>query len=182
MDLDDAELVRRVLSGDVPAYRHIVERHQGRIMYLGLKFLRSWENAEDFSQEVFLRAFEKLSLFEGRGSFAAWLYRLAYNLAVNRCRGAREAAMTGALDEEAVADKARPIEEVLVSAEAARQVDRALEELPAHAALIVKMHYFDGLSYPEISEILDMPVNTVKSHIFRAKRIVRERLEGRGEQ
>jgi len=88
VEADDNELVRRVLDGDLAAYRTIVERHQGRLFYIGLKFLHSNEDAEDFAQEAFLRAYERLGSYRGSGSFSAWLYRVAFNLAVNRYHGA----------------------------------------------------------------------------------------------
>ncbi len=175
MDVDDNELVRKVLEGDLAAYRTIVERHQGRIFYLGLKFLHSDEDAEDFAQEVFLRAFERLGSYRGSGSLAAWLYRVAFNLAVNRYRGAHP--LTVELAEESLPDTTPHAEERLLSLESDERVREALEELPDRYAIVVKMHFFDELSYPEIAEALDLPVNTVKSHVFRAKAILRSRLE-----
>jgi len=179
--IDDGELVRRVLSGDADAYRTVVERHQARILYMGLKFFRRREDAEDFAQEVFLRAYEKLSLYGGTGSFAAWLYRLAYRLAVNGWHGARAAMEADVLDEETVAAGDRSVEEALESGEAAHWVEEAVKGLPARYALILRMRYYDGLGYGEIAEILDMPLNTVKSHVFRAKEIIRSRLARRME-
>ena len=176
MENDDADLVRRVLSGEVRCYRTILERHQSRILFMGLKFFHRLEDAEDFAQEVFLRAFEKLSLYSGKGPFAAWLYRLAYNVAVNARRGVRQALWGEEIDEQALPGNLPGAEELLDSRETAERVSGALSGLPARYALVVRMHYFDGLSYPEIADILDVPVNTIKSHIFRAKEIIRSRL------
>ncbi len=177
MENDDAALVRRVLAGETEAYRTLVKRHQERIFYVGLKFFRRFEDAEDFAQEVFLRAFERLASFAGQGSFAGWLYRVAFNLAVNSYRRARS-KLVDELRQEALADAdpASDVEGSVVSAESAGRINEALERLPNRYALIVKMHFFDGLSYPEIADILDMPVNTVKSHVFRAKGLIRSLL------
>lgn len=175
MEVDDNELVRRVLDGDLAAYRTIVERHQGRLFYIGLKFLHSNEDAEDFAQEAFLRAYERLGSYRGTGSFAAWLYRVAFNLAVNRYHGARP--MMDLLSEETLPDPEPQAEERLLSDESADRVRKAVDELPDRYGIVVKMHYFDDLSYPEIAEALDLPVNTVKSHIFRAKGMIRESLK-----
>ena len=176
MENDDAELVRRVLSGDVQQYRTIVERHQGRILFMGLKFLHRLEDAEDFTQEVFLRAFEKLSLYSGKGPFAAWLYRLAYHVAVNTHHGARQTFLEE-IDEQSLPGNLPSAEDALASRESTESVGRALKGLPARYSLVVRMHYFDGLSYPEIADILDVPVNTIKSYIFRAKEVIRSRLD-----
>lgn len=172
---DDNSLVVKVLQGDVESYRHIVERHQGRVFYLGLRFFRTEHDAEDFSQEVFLRAYEKLALYEGQGSFAAWLYRIAFNLAVNRYHVRRRSLVEVASDAEP-ADSAPDPETRLIRGEMIERVRAALRKIPEMYKVVVKMHFFDGLSYPEISRIMKIPVNTIKSHIFRAKEMLRRRL------
>ena len=90
----DKDLVRRVLAGDREAYRGIVDRHKTRIYFLGVKFFHSPENAEDFTQEVFLKAYEKLRTYRGVSPFSAWLYRLAFNLAVNQYHVAKRNFVT----------------------------------------------------------------------------------------
>ncbi len=172
---DDNALVVRVLQGDVQAYRRIVERHQGRIFYLGLRFLRSEQDAEDFAQDVFLRAYEKLPLFQGKVPFAAWLYRLAFNLAVNQYHVRRRELARRDVEAQAVDPAAGP-EAGLVRGEMIERVRAALRKIPEVHKVVIKMHFFDGLSYPEISRIMKIPVNTIKSHIFRAKALIRRRL------
>ena len=158
---------------------------------MGLKFLKRVEDAEDFAQEVFLRAFEKLEAFKGDGPFAAWLYRIAFNLAVSRYRVTKRFFAEEWINEPGAADPEgggfalpsddpsagdRPVERSVVAKESEEKVRDALAVLPSRYAIIVRMHYFDGLTYEEISEILDIPVNTIKSHVFRAKREIRKRL------
>lgn len=191
MESDEAVLVRDIVNGNVEAFRAIVERHQARVYYMGLRFLKRVEDAEDFAQEVFLRAYEKLRAFKGDGPFAAWLYRIAFNLAVSRYRVTKRFLAEEWVDEPGAADSEggafavpgddtvgseRPVERSVVAKESEEKVRGALEHLPSRYAIIVRMHYFDGLTYEEISEILDIPVNTIKSHVFRAKREIRKRL------
>lgn len=172
---EDNALVERVLEGDVESYRAIVERHQGRIFYLGVKFLHRPEDAEDFAQEVFIRAYEKLSTFQGGVPFAAWLYRIAFNLAVNRYhlkkRGFLEVPMA-----DTVADRTDSPEQRLFRQELIERVRAVLQKIPEIYHVVVKMHFFDGLSYPEISRIMEVPVNTIKSYIFRAKQLIRKKV------
>jgi RNA polymerase sigma-70 factor (ECF subfamily) len=172
---DDNTLVVRILQGDVESYRRIVERHQGRIFYLGLRFFRSEHDAEDFAQEVFLRAYEKLALFRGQVPFAAWLYRIAFNLAVNQYH-VRRRNLAEVHTQAEPADSAPGPETRLVRGEMIDRVRAALRKIPEMYKVVVKMHFFDGLSYPEISRIMKLPVNTIKSHIFRAKEMLRRRL------
>jgi len=174
---DDNTLVARVLQGEVECYRPIVERHQGRIFYLGLRFLRSEQDAEDFAQEVFLRAYEKLSSFQGNVPFAAWLYRIAFNLAVNQYHVRRRELIRISAAVETPDPSPGP-EAGLLRGEAIERVRLALCKIPEIYKVVVKMHFFDGLSYPEISCIMKIPVNTIKSHVFRAKDMLR-RLLGR---
>jgi RNA polymerase sigma-70 factor (ECF subfamily) len=172
---DDNTLVVKILQGDVESYRRIVERHQGRVFYLGLRFFRSEHDAEDFAQEVFLRAYEKLALFRGRVPFSAWLYRIAFNLAVNQYH-VRKRKLAEVRAEAEPADSSPGPEAGLVRGEMIERVRAALRKIPEMYKVVVKMHFFDGLSYPEISRIMKIPVNTIKSHIFRAKEMLRRRL------
>ncbi len=169
--------MRLVLEGEVEAYRHIVERHQARIFYLGLKFLRRPEDAEDFAQEVFLRAFSKLGGFQGAVPFSAWLYRIAFNLAVNRYH-VKKRAFLEVHTVELQPDPALSPEQRVLREELAEWVRGALAKIPETYHVLIKMHFFDGLSYPEISKALEIPVNTIKSYIFRAKELIRQMMKG----
>jgi len=172
----DNLLVRRVLQGEVGAYGTIVARHQARVFYLGLKFLRRNEDAEDFAQEVFIRAYEKLSSFQGTVPFAAWLYRIAFNLAVNKYHlKKRQAQAVNTVD--ILPDSSFSPEHHLLAEELAEWVRKTLHKIPEIYHVLIRMHFFEGLSYPEISKALEMPVNTIKSYIFRAKELLRQKLQ-----
>ena len=170
----DNLLVRRVLQGEVEAYGTIVARHQARMFYLGLKFLRRNEDAEDFAQEVFIRAYEKLSSFQGTVPFAAWLYRIAFNLAVNKYHlKKRQAQAVNTVD--ILPDSSFSPEHHLLAEELSEWVRKTLHKIPEIYHVLIRMHFFEGLSYPEISKALEMPVNTIKSYIFRAKELLRQK-------
>ena len=180
---DDNELVLRVTAGDQDAFRLIVERHQTRIFYLGLQFLRSMEDAQDYAQEVFLRAYRKIDSFRGEVPFAAWLYRLAFNLAVNGYHVSRRRLAEASSDDVLIPAREPSPEARLLEAETAEEVRRVLARLPEAYNIVIRMHYFDGMSYPEISRATGLPVNTIKSHVFRAKRILRKHLaHGQGQE
>jgi RNA polymerase sigma-70 factor (ECF subfamily) len=171
----DNLLVRRVLQGEVEAYGTIVARHQARVFYLGLKFLRRSEDAEDFAQEVFIRAYQKLLSFQGNVPFAAWLYRIAYNLAVNKYH-LKKRQVQAVNTVELLPDSSFSPEHHLLAEELAEWVRKTLHKIPEIYDLLIRMHFFEGQSYPEISKALEMPVNTIKSYIFRAKAMLRRRL------
>ncbi len=172
----DKTLVRRILAGDREAYRGIVDRHKARIYFLGLKFFHRAENAEDFTQEVFVRAYEKLGTFRGASPFSPWLYRLAFNLAVNQYHIKRRQLSTVKLEETLLKDDDTSPEEHVVREEEKKNINKILNDLPDVYNVIIKMHYYDGLTYKQIAASMKIPVNTVKSHIHRAKIIIKRKL------
>jgi RNA polymerase sigma-70 factor (ECF subfamily) len=145
---------------------------------MGVSFLRNEEDASDFTQEVFLKVFRNLSRFERRSRFSTWLYKIAYNTAVNGVNRRKEYRSL-AEDEDEATDCDTP--ERLLIREAARvAVRESLRELPERYRICVDLFFFYDRSYREIEAITGLPLNTVKSHIFRAKELLRERLEDIG--
>ncbi len=178
-ELNDNALVRQVIGGETDAYRELVRRHERKIFYLGLKFLHRDEDAEDFTQEVFLRAYERLFQFRGTASFGAWLYRLAYNMAVNQYHALRRTEEALELSDVADGNLEGLPDVELLGDELKDVIRNILEELPDTYNLVLKMHYFDGLSYREISEVFAVPENTVKSYAFRARKMVKQKMNRR---
>jgi RNA polymerase sigma-70 factor, ECF subfamily len=175
----DNDLVEKVLEGDIGAFRIIVDRNKGKIFYLGLKFFHNNEDAEDFAQDVFLKAFKKLYSFRGEVPFGAWLYRLAFNLAVNKYHfdKLRLTDPGEPPDQEPVLyEKYSGPEKETMYEELRNKINNALARLPEVYAIVIRMHFYDRLTYSDISEITDIPVNTVKSHILRAKKMIRNAL------
>ncbi|MBN2737102.1 MAG: RNA polymerase sigma factor [Spirochaetales bacterium] len=174
----DEKLIAQCLRGSLKAFEEIIKRHQKKVFLLGQKFFHNFEQAEDFTQEVFLKVMEKLSTFSGKSSFVAWLYRVAYNHAVSKYYLNRKELLLGQdfPDENDVADSSQSPENLLSKKELKEQTQNALKKLPDIYNIVIRMHYFDGLPYMEISEILEMPLNTVKSYVFRAKKMIKEHL------
>jgi RNA polymerase sigma-70 factor (ECF subfamily) len=169
----DEEVIGQVLDGDTESFALLVRRHRGRVQRLGRSFFRDEEEVEDFTQDVFVKAYTALASFKGRSLFSTWLLRIAYNTAVNAKKRLRERAP---LDPETVVSGAPGTEESHLREETARAVREAMAELQPRQALCVELYFYYDLKYTEISEITGYPVNTIKSHVFRAKRILRERL------
>jgi RNA polymerase sigma-70 factor (ECF subfamily) len=175
----DKILIRRVRSGEVEVFREIVERHQARIFYLGMRFFRNLHDAEDFAQEVFLKVYKKLGMFRGEASFGSWLYRLAFNLAINEYKMQKRRYLETELEEGDLEDDRPSPDFYLVRAEELAELRRVLMELPDRYNLVLKMHYFDGLTYQEIADVTGIPSNTIKSHVHRAKALIKRKLEAR---
>jgi len=171
----DNELVCRILEGRIEVYREIVARHQARIFYLGLKFFHNRHDAEDYAQEVFLKTFEKLRTFKAEVPFASWLNKIAYNMAVNQYHKRKRTRVEVALPCEPLDTSLSP-EIHLLRGELREKVQKVLKKIPDIYKPVINLHFFEGLSYPEISRALSIPVNTIKSYVFRAKQLLRSRL------
>jgi RNA polymerase sigma-70 factor, ECF subfamily len=175
-DTSDINLVEETLRGSLGAYETLIRRHERRIFYVGLKFHKNYEDAEDFTQEVFLKAYEKLGTFSRNVPFSAWLYRIGYNHGINRISRKQTFELPDETAEQ-IPDLSAVPEAQLVREEERGVVGRILERLPEMYTMVIKMRFFDDLSYAEIAEIIGKPVNTIKSHIFRAKELVKQAFE-----
>ncbi len=174
-DLEDPELVR--LAGperDPAAFAELVRRHQSKVRGLLLRLSGDRSLADDLAQEVFLRAYRGLEGFEGRARFSTWLYRITYNVFLNhRSRSKQLAALPEGFEQRAAAPEGRLS---AVRSDLRRDLSAAIETLPERYRAVIVLYYLEEVSYPEIAEILELPLGTVKTHLFRAKRLLRQEL------
>jgi RNA polymerase sigma-70 factor, ECF subfamily len=183
----DGELVERARRGDREAFRGLVERYQRKVAALALGMLRNREDALDIVQDTFTKAFQSLDKFKGDSSFYTWIYRIGVNLCIDhQRRESRYVQVGGDLDEpgEEVAppspedlERDEPFETAR-STEIGTHLVEAINELtPEHRAVIL-LREVDGLSYEEISQVLDCPKGTVMSRLHYARRQLQARLRG----
>jgi RNA polymerase sigma-70 factor (ECF subfamily) len=177
--LNDNEIVGLVLSGQTELYRVLIERHEKKVLAMGRSFFHNGDEARDFAQEVFLKAFHALPQFEGRSAFSTWLFRIAYNQAVNNKRGRKEYASLADDQETGPLSPLTPERDLLKNI-IKEAVQTAIRELPEKYRVCIDLSFFYELTYEEIARITAFPVNTIKSHILRAKRILREKLSAIG--
>jgi RNA polymerase sigma-70 factor (ECF subfamily) len=178
--IDDQDLIEACRSGKTEAFGVLVRRYQDRLFPTVLRLTGCADDAYDLLQEAFLRAYSKLSRFQGESSFYTWIYRIAVNLALSSRRRRRPVFRLGdfhqgetdpACDKKD-SDPSLPVER----AERDQMIQIALDALaPDHRAVVV-MKEFDGLRYEEIGAILGVPVGTVRSRLHRARAELRERL------
>jgi RNA polymerase sigma-70 factor (ECF subfamily) len=144
---------------------------------MGQSFFRNTEDAGDFTQEVLLKAYRSLAAFQGRSRFSTWLYRIAYNTAINGVTRRKE--YRSLAEDEYPGDRDNP-ERTLMRRVVKEAVVKAVTELPERYRICVDLFFFYERSYQEIEVITGFPVNTIKSHVFRAKKLLREKLEEQG--
>jgi RNA polymerase sigma-70 factor (ECF subfamily) len=176
-DLDDLLIIGQINSGQKDLFRLLVRRYEKAVYGMGMSFFRNAEDASDFVQEVFLKAYRSLSRFEGRSRFSTWLYKIAYNTAVNGVNRKKEYGSLADEDAGRLAASGDTPERVLLRNTARDAIQAALKELPERFKVCVDLFFFYDRSYQEIEGITGFPVNTVKSHVFRAKKLLREKLE-----
>ncbi len=173
--LTDERIVVLVLRGETALFRELVKRHQRRIFFTGIQFFRNEDDARDFTQEVLVKAYAGLKSFRGESRFGSWLLRIAYNHAINEKKGVRDVGGIEGL----YIESAYPGPEMLSQrAEVAVALFGAVAALPEKYRICIDYYFFLGLSYGEISDITGFPVNTIKSHVFRAKQMLRDALKG----
>jgi RNA polymerase sigma-70 factor (ECF subfamily) len=141
-----------------------------------MSFFKNEADTDDFMQEVFIKAYTNLSKFRGESSFSTWLTSIAYNTAVNAKKRRKEYLPIS--DEENIEDQNLTPEKNQIRKMTVLAVREAVKDLPEKFALCVELYFFYDNSHAEISEITGLPVNTIKSHIFRTKKILREKLRG----
>lgn len=181
----DQALVERVQAGDKRAFGMLVEKYQRKLMRLVSRLVRDPAEAEDVVQEAFIKAYRALPGFRGESAFYTWLYRIGVNTAKNWliAHGRRAPTTTEIDNSEAEnygeSDLLRDVdtpERMLMSKQIADTVNLAMEELPEELRTAITLREIEGLSYEEISQVMDCPIGTVRSRIFRAREAIAERL------
>ncbi|MDH3643558.1 MAG: RNA polymerase sigma factor RpoE [Gammaproteobacteria bacterium] len=181
----DKELVRRVQKGDRHAFDLLFSRYQHKILNLVSRYLRDREDVEDVAQEAFIKAFRALPRFRGESAFYTWLYRIAINTAKNHivARSRRPPGVDVDVEDaefmegtDALRESESP-EAALARDELSAEIDLAISQLPDDLRSAVTLREFDGLTYEQIAEIMDCPVGTVRSRIFRAREAIDTRIE-----
>jgi RNA polymerase sigma-70 factor, ECF subfamily len=179
---DEAIVSIYLETRDPDLFRELLERHQGRVLRLVASILGPFADleAEGATQEVFLRAHEKLASFRGESRFSTWLHRLAYNRAIELRRRARlrfEHVPCADLQGSPTPDGPH---EAALESERERAVARLVDELPDLYRSVVHLHYWMDQSVEEIAATLDVPTGTVKSYLARARARLLERARARG--
>ena len=181
----DRQLVARAQRGDKRAFELLVEKYQRKLGRLLARFIRDPAEVEDVTQEAFIKAYRALPGFRGDSAFYTWLYRIGINTAKNYLMALGRRAPTsteveaedaeGFEDGEQLRDINTP-ESLLLSKEIAQTVNATIDELPEELRTAIQLREIEGMSYEDIARIMDCPIGTERSRIFRAREAIAERL------
>jgi RNA polymerase sigma-70 factor (ECF subfamily) len=182
----DQELVERAQRGDKQAFGLLVEKYQRKLARLLSRFVRDPAEVEDVTQEAFIKAYRALPKFRGDSAFYTWLYRIGINTAKNylMAAGRRAPTSTGVDSEEAESleegEQLRDIntpESLLLSREIGDTVNATMEALPEELRTAIQLREIEGMSYEDIAQIMNCPIGTVRSRIFRAREAIADQLK-----
>lgn len=177
---DDQQLVKRVQNGDKRAFDLLVLKYQHRILGLVVRFVHDPHEAQDVTQEAFIKAYRALANFRGDSAFYTWLYRIAINTAKNHLVSRNRRPPSSDVDssdaefydgDHGLKDMASP-ERLMLRDEIDETVQHSIKQLPENLRRALTLREFDGLSYEDIATVMQCPVGTVRSRIFRAREAV----------
>lgn len=185
---EDKMLITRCVSGDEEAFAQIVKNHQRMVFNVAYRFLGSYEEAEELTQEVFLRVYRFIRRFEGKSSLRTWIYKITVNSALNRQQWLKrrkhyhqvsldnpETDCDAPLENKIAGNNESP-ESTALNSELQGKIQGCLEKLPKRLRIAIILRDVEGLSYEEISEALGINPGTVKSRIARARSAVKDAL------
>ena len=187
--ISDVSLVERCRANDEAAFNEIVARYKTKVYNYVYRMTGSSDDAEDLTQEVFIRTYVSLDSFRSQSSLNTWLFRIASNLCIDRFRRRKNKTPAYSLDEpmgdddgdragHEVADTTYEPQRLLENVEMAEQIQQALSQLPEKLRATLLLHDVEGLPYEEIAQIVGCPLGTVKSRLFNARMQLRQRPAG----
>jgi len=184
--MTDSEVIKLILQGDKDKFRMLVEQYQQMVFRTCMGFLHNKDDADDLTQDVFIRTYQSLSRFKGDSAFSTWLYRIAVNASLNKIRKSplniifqRFENITGGKNEKEryhlLSNEEDP-ENILIRKEHFEWVQRALDTLPENQRTAIVLSKYDDFSQKEIAEIMDITEGAVEALLQRAKKNLREKL------
>ncbi len=181
----DQQLVERAQRGDKRAFELLVVKYQRKLTRLLSRFIRDASEVEDVTQEAFIKAYRALPSFRGDSAFYTWLYRIGINTAKNYLVATRRRAPTVTDVDNVEAEDLEQGDQLkdmntpehqMMSRQIAETVNHTLEELPEELRTAITLREIDGMSYEEIAKVMNCPIGTVRSRIFRAREAIATQL------
>ena len=179
LPLTDDECIAAVKGGDRAAYGELATRYQDRLFNTLTRLVGSATDAEDLAQDAMVQAYVKLDSFQGNSAFYTWLYRIAFNLAMSHARKRRPVAILDGDPDHRLAEPAdqgaSPVEQ-METIEQIESVQQAISELADEHRQVVVLREIEGCDYEQIADVLEIPLGTVRSRLFRARLQLKEKL------
>lgn len=169
-DFDERELVARCQRGDDGAFGELVDRYKNLVYAMIYRMVADRTQVDDLAQDVFLKVHRGLPYFRGEARLSTWIYRIVANVCVQARSARRETTSASDVAEPSMKDAA------FADIELRDRIEKAMAQLPEHYRFLIAAHYLEGIQYEALAESLSLPLGTVKTHLYRAKRQLRELL------
>ena len=178
MDVEDRELIERCRSGDDTAFGEFVDRYKDLVFGLVYRMVADRSLAEDLAQDVFLKVHRGIPYFRGEARLSTWIFRIVQNVCVQaRSRRPADEPLEGTARPDSPVREFGSEDRAFGAVETRDRLAKALSQLPENYRMLVVAHYLRGVQYEALAEALNLPLGTVKTHLYRAKRRLRELLE-----
>lgn len=171
--MDDRTLVKRVISGDQGAYVQLINRYQRLVAHMVARLIDDDRDREELAQDIFIKVYDHLGAFNFNSKLSTWIATIAYRHCVNFLKKNKKWKVTD-LEETQVKEMetSHQVEEIDMAA----HVRQLIEKLPEHYRVILTLYHLEGMSYPEIVKVMNMPEGTVKNYLFRARKKLKDLL------
>ena len=172
MTIDDQHYINLIINGDTNAFTVLVDRYKDLVYTLTLRMLKNREEAEEVSQDTFIKAYNSLNRFKGDSKFSTWIYRIAYNTSLDRLKKNRKHFNDVAIDE-FTEHQVKTIDNALSQLENEERnqaIQKCLAQLPSDDAFMLTLYYFEEQSLDEISKVIGLTPNNVKVKLFRSRK------------
>lgn len=176
---EERRWIQEVLSGNKQAYAHIINKYKNPLYATILRMTKNPQDAQDFVQEAFIKVYRQLGKYDETGKFSSWMYRVAINHCMDEFRKKRYKMKQVEINEGHVLNSNHP-EVIFLKKEKSRQLERLIASLPQDERMIILLRYVNELSYSEISELVDIPLSTVRNKLHRAKKKMRDTINREG--
>lgn len=176
---DDQRYIDKTINGDTRAFGVLVDRYKHMVFTLAMKIVKNKEEAEEVSQDVFIKVYQVLNTFKGGSKFSTWVYRITYNKSLDYLKKRGRSLQTSSLDD-GVEYLLKVTESVLDDLEANERkntIKEAMKELASDDSVVLTLYYFEEMSLKEISKVMDLAIDTVKVRLFRSRKRLAKILE-----
>ena len=183
MTISDDQIINRILEGDTNVFSMLVDRYKDLVFTLALRMVKNREEAEEVSQDTFIKVFKNLNKFKGKSKFSTWIYKVAYNTCLDRLKRIKREYNVVAIDE-FTEHRVKTIDNALQQMEDhenEQQIQKCLHLLPSEDSFLLTLFYFEEQSLEEISKVIGITANNVKVKLYRSRKklatILKEHLE-----
>ncbi len=176
---EEQKLIQDILEGNKKAFSELIDRYKRLVSHIVYKIVKSKEDRQDLCQDVFIKVYQNLEGFKGDCKLSSWIGRIAYNKCLNHLGKNKPELWDDIFTDLSLDSQPNTsilLDEEIANIDMAKRINDEIKQLPAPYNVIVTLYHLDDLSYQEIAEITGMPNGTVKSYLFRARRLLRERL------